>query len=555
MNNHLGNTEHLDEIELTPPGQKTISDILREAHAKQNAHNAKRDKKKKGHKRKRKEEREAELDRYNQCLDVEAVLCMGGCNPFMGEQQQYRKGNVIPEVLEMGLYDESGVFFGTKYEPNGFVGKPANEDGHILITGFPGSGKTMGIVIPTMMTWRGCQIILDVKCDLYRYWLQLNKHTGKKVLVFGPGGPAGYGCRYDPYALLRQGGTDNLPGNARDLALALIPLLPSDKDSSWIKAAQNFLTGAIIYYFSCGQSFVETMVTIQLSSILDIMDEVMEDGNDEAKTYMSKLSEVSEKVICNIGMELSNLAALVTDPAVRTALSPEESVDVLDWSALNSSSEPFDVILEIPEANLERWRPMLLLMVNQLIKSLEKRPPRTYKTGQEMPPVLVMLDEFSRIGTVSAITNGLATLRSRGVTFALFVQSMADLAESYGNNAFRKIADDCAYKVVLGVADADSQQYFSKLVGTTKSLRRSINANCNQFGRASGYNRNISETREPIIQPEEFLTLDDVVVITPKGYFRVNKTLFVEHEEWFLMPQLLKNPDYLEKHPFTFSYQ
>ena len=198
---------------------------------------------------------------------------------------------------------------------------------------------------------------------------------------------------------------------------------------------------------------------------------------------------------------------------------------------------------------------MLLLMVNQLIKSLEKRPPRTYKAGQELPPVLVMLDEFSRIGTVSAITNGLATLRSRGVTFALFVQSLADLAESYGNNAFRKIADDCAYKVVLGVADADSQQYFSKLVGTTKSIQRSINANYDQFGRASGYNRNISETREPIIQPEEFLTLDDVVVIIPRGYFRVNKTLFVEHEERFLMPQLLKDPDYLEKHPLTFSYR
>ena len=199
---------------------------------------------------------------------------------------------------------------------------------------------------------------------------------------------------------------------------------------------------------------------------------------------------------------------------------------------------------------------MLLLMVNQLIKSLEKRSQRTYKTGQELPSVLVMLDEFSRIGKISAIENGLATLRSRGVTFALFVQSLADLAELYGNNASRKIADNCPYKVVLGVADADSQQYFSRIVGTTKTIQSSISASYDQFGRSAGYNRNIGETREPIIYPEEFLTLDDVVVITPKGgFFRVNKTLFVEHEEWFLKQQLLKNPDYLAKHPFTFSYR
>lgn len=52
MNDHLENTGHLDEIESTPPGQKTISDILREVYSKMDAHDEKRDKK---HKRKKKD--------------------------------------------------------------------------------------------------------------------------------------------------------------------------------------------------------------------------------------------------------------------------------------------------------------------------------------------------------------------------------------------------------------------------------------------------------------------------------------------------------------------
>lgn len=341
--------------------------------------------------------------------------------------------------------------------------------------------------------------------------------------------------------------------------MAMIPMLPSVKDPVWIQTAQNFLTGAIHYYFGLEYTFAETMLAIQTSSVLDIIDEIMEDDNITAKVYMNKLREVQEKVLSNVGMELSNLASLVTDPAVIDALSPREGCDLLDWAELNTPTEPFDVILEIPEANLERWRPMLLLMINQLVKSLERRPQRTYKRDNELPPVLVMLDEFPRIGMVSAIQNGLAglaTLRSRGVTFAHFVQSLANLEDIYGSTASRVIADICSYKVVLGVTDAASQRYFAEIVGTTESLQRSFHVNHNPYnGRVAGYSQNHSENREPIIYPHQFSTLRDVVLITPCGYFRVKKTLFVGCEDWFLRLQLSKNREYTAQHPITFDYR
>jgi len=39
----------------------------------------------------------------------------------------------------------------------------------------------------------------------------------------------------------------------------------------------------------------------------------------------------------------------------------------------------------------------------------------------------------------------------------------------------------------------------------------------------SGYNLQINESREPIIFPEEFATLKDIVLITPDGYCRIEK--------------------------------
>ena len=477
-------------------------------------------------------------------MNYNFAFIYGICNDLFKPVQQEQKceGNIIPEKLKLDLFKDSGFFIGMKNGLTGYIGKPATEDGHILCVGYPSSGKTQGLVIPTMKTWKGSQINIDIKRNLLKYWKKLNKHTGKKLKVFSPGAPKGSNCWYDPFAPLRRG---NVVGNARILALALIPLLPSNRDPIWVTASQNFLTGAIIYYFEIGFSFIETMEFIQLTPITELVNQIMGDNNMTARIYMSKLKDVQEKVIGNLGMEISNLATLVTDPEIKKALLPKKGCDLLDWQELNTTTEPVDIILEFPEDNLERWEPMILLLINQLIKSLEQRPERTYDMSSELPPVLVMLDEFPRLGKIFAIENGLATLRSRGVTFALFVQSFAQLEKTYGSIEAKVIADLCAYKAILGIGDPASQEYFSKAIGCVESTHAGISANIDPISKMiSSWGINSSETRKPIIYPQDFLTLQDVVLLNPfSGFCRADKTLYHEHEELFLDPQSLQNQE------------
>jgi len=515
------------------------SAILKSLSVKEKSWKSDRDKKKKKNKGRFKSKSDLQLAQYDEHLDNFNVLDLNRFDPFMREQSRLREGNVIPEELKLGLYDESGFFFGMKHEHNIYIGKPAHKDGHILIAGTPGSGKTQAIVIPSMMTWSGIQIIIDVKGNLSRHWYGLNKHRGKQLKVFSPGAPKYASCGYDPYALFRHDGPNKVVGNARDLALALMPLLPTVKDPVWVKATQNFLTGAFIHYFTLGATFAETMIAIQKKPLSELLQEIVDDDNFAAMVYVSKLKDVQDKVLANIGMELNDLANLVIDPALLTSYDADEQCGLLDWVELSMATEPFDVILEFPEENLERWQPLLMLMINQLIKVLERRPERTYKQGKELPPILVMLDEFPRLGKVSAIINGLATLRSRGVTFALFVQSWAQLEETYGSITARVIAEICAYKIVLDASDAASQECFSKMTGTTESTQRSVNVNHDPTnGRPTGYGKGISEMREPIIYPHEFISQSDVVVISRHGFFRVDKVQYVDNQKMFMLPQI-----------------
>jgi len=235
---------------------------------------------------------------------------------FLREQNAIHDSYIAPKESRIDLYDESGLLFGMGNQRE-FIGKPAHKDGHILVTGIPGSGKTQAIVIPTMMTWKGSQIIVDVKGGLYKHWLLFNKPHGKKIKVFSPGSQES--CRYDPYAPLRYGGENNLASNARDLAFALMPLLPSNKDPVWVRTAQAFLTGVIIYYFNLGATFIDTMLAIQFTCVTNMIKEIMDSEDMSAKIFVNKLMEVQEKVIGNIGMEICNLAALTTDPAILNA--------------------------------------------------------------------------------------------------------------------------------------------------------------------------------------------------------------------------------------------
>lgn len=139
-----------------------------------------------------------------------------------------------------------------------------------------------------------------------------------------------------------------------------------------------------------------------------------------------------------------------------------------------------------------------------------------------------MIDEFARIGKVKNITNGLATLRSKGIQIMLIVQSLAQLDGIYGKDTRKVITDNCNYKIVLNANDVDTQEYFSKLVGTVDIEKKSNSINNSNFNLSSNRGVSTSSEEKRIIKPEAFAYLQKPVVFTPKGFFRPNKVKWYE---------------------------
>lgn len=447
--------------------------------------------------------------------------------PIKGEDNLLPKQKIPKELIVPS--DCSGVCFGkSQAYPAGYIGKSATEDGHILVVGSTGSGKTTAIANPSLEAWKGFTVSTFIKGSQEEF-VDQRRAEGRKVIVFDPERMENNLVRYDFFAPFGHE-PENLVGIAMDIAEILLPLLPEDKDPIWKQAAQTYLTGAIIYGYSIGMSFVKTLRMLLEHPVKGIASLIMDSGSDQAIAFISKIYAADKKLRSGTDFELVPLTRLMSSEMLE-AFTPCERCEVLDWQQLNISTEPIDIVLVIPEAKLDLWGPMLGLMLSQLIRSLERRPERTYD-AQELPPILIMVDEFPRFGEILPIINGLNTLRSRGVTFLLLVQSLASMDQIYGSNARRIIMENCRYQIILSLADKESQEYFSKLVGTTATIERSSSSSesCDlsiippQIGFGYSESQQYSMGRRPLIYPHVFQTQKDIICVTPYGVCQIKKS-------------------------------
>jgi len=223
------------------------------------------------------------------------------------------------------------------------------------------------------------------------------------------------------------------------------------------------LAAVILYCFDKGAAFTTIMVALQTEPVTKMLKQIIDSDNILAKMQATQISATDAKVINNIGMDIAELSVFATDPDIMSVLS-ENKENIINWNWFNHSERPIDIIIQIPEELLEQWSPLTNLMLNQLTRVLETREE---KIGSKLPPILVMIDEFKRIGKISSILSGLTTLRSRGVGYLLFIQHLSQL-DIYGKNARSAFMGCATHKIILDVGDEDERDYIAKLLGNVE---------------------------------------------------------------------------------------
>lgn len=255
-----------------------------------------------------------------------------------------------------------------------------------------------------------------------------------------------------------------------------------------------------------------------MSAILDtpitaLLEEIYNSEDENARRFVAGFVDMKPQVVSSVLTILNNnIIVFATNAIIKSSLSKEKIITPVD---LETGS---DIYICVPEHLLKQWKNLLTLMVSQFLTHFEQRP------DMEADPILFLLDEFPRLGKIEGIVDGLATLRSKKITIAIFLQSLAQLDLHYGKESRQVIADTCQYKAVLNVTDVESQEYFSKAVGTYDKIRVIKSQQYSRYAKLKAGSSTTTMTEEkPLIKPHEFATLEQIVLLTPYGAFKVDK--------------------------------
>ena len=121
------------------------------------------------------------------------------------------------------------------------------------------------------------------------------------------------------------------------------------------------------------------------------------------------------------------------------------------------------IYVSVAPGNISRLRPLLRLFFDQLVNLNSDRTPAQDPTLTI--PVLVVLDEFARLGRIETVAEAAQFLRSYGVRLAYVVQNKAQIREIYGKDGAADVFDNLGAEIVFGTNDPDLTKELEERLG------------------------------------------------------------------------------------------
>ncbi len=119
----------------------------------------------------------------------------------------------------------------------------------------------------------------------------------------------------------------------------------------------------------------------------------------------------------------------------------------------------------VPPEHLSTYKGVLRVVLGLALSTMTRQEPRQHS----QPPLTFIFDEFPSLGYMQPIVDGMAYLAGYGCRLWLFAQDLGQIRETYGDKATSLLAN-CGARSFFGVADYETAEYVSKMVGQKTHL-------------------------------------------------------------------------------------
>ena len=431
------------------------------------------------------------------------------------------------DARKAGLLVEDGVFLGR------LKSSYLRHDGpeHVMAFAPTRSGKGVGLVVPTLLGWRGSAVIHDIKgenWDLTSGW----RSRFSNCLLFEPTNPLS--VRFNPLLEVRRG--ENEVRDVQNIADILVdPEGSLERRNHWEKTGHALLVGVILHVLyaeedktlsGCarflsdpGRSFEATLLAMMNTRHLRDPDTPHPVVAQAARELLNK-SENERSGVLSTAM---SFLGLYRDPVIARATSAS------DWriADLVDGARPSSLYLVIPPSDISRTKPLVRLILNQIGRRLTEDLPDGDTPRQK---VLMMLDEFPALGRLDFFESALAFMAGYGIRAYLIAQSLNQIEKAYGPN--NSILDNCHVRIAFASNDERTAKRISDALGTTTEQRSQRNYAGHRLAPwLSHVMVSSQETQRPLLTPGEVMQLppdDELVMVSGARPLKAKKLRYFQ---------------------------
>tara|TARA_R110002073_G_scaffold124823_2_gene269272 strand:- start:630 stop:2651 length:2022 start_codon:yes stop_codon:yes gene_type:complete len=459
------------------------------------------------------------------------------------------------EIRDSGLFKAKGVFLG-RYERN-YLRHDGPE--HVMAFAPTRSGKGVGLVIPTLLSWTKSAVIHDIKGENWQLtagWRSKFSHC----LLFNPTDQTS--AKFNPLLEVRRG--DNEVRDVQNIADILVdPEGSLEKRNHWEKTSHALLVGAILHVLYADEEKTLARVSTFLSDPDQPFERTLKQmmttnhlGGDDVHRVHPVVASAARELLNKSENERSGVLStamsflgLYRDPTVAAVTSAS------DWriADLMDAERPVSLYLVVPPSDISRTKPLVRLVLNQIGRRLtEKLEGDAGKDRKHQ--LLMMLDEFPALGRLDFFESALAFMAGYGIRAFLIAQSLNQIDKAYSEH--NSILDNCHVRVVFATNDERTAKRVSDSLGAATEMRAQKNYAGHRLAPwLSHVMVSRQETMRQLLTPGEVMQLppdEEVVMLSGQPPIKAHKLRYYEDQNFagrVLPPPVLRTGGPYEDRP------
>ncbi|WP_456293277.1 type IV secretory system conjugative DNA transfer family protein [Pseudomonas sp. AK106] len=426
---------------------------------------------------------------------------------------------------------------------------------YVMLAAPPGTGKTVGVVIPNLLSYPDSVVVNDPKFENWNKTSGFRAAAGQKVFRFSPELLETH--RWNPLNQLDRDELYRL-GQIRTLASVLF-VSDNPKNQEWYNKAANVFSAILLYLmetpeypFTLPQSYeissLGTGIGAWAHQVIELRSTGPQALSAETRRELNGVLEASKNKSSGWSTTvdiLNQVLCVYAEKTVAWAVSGDaDSPDNIDFSKLRE--EKTSVYFCVSAKQIKKFGPLMNLFFTQAIQENIVVMPEdggncADGTLRLKYQVLFVLDEIAVMGRVEILEIAPALTRGAGLRYIIIFQGKDQLRSerTYGKEAGNGIMQAFHIEIVYGTGNVDlAKEYSTRLGNTTVRVQnQSLNRQRHEIG-ARGQTDSFTEQARPLLFPQEISELpyaEELIFVEatnmyPASKIRARKIVWFEEE-------------------------